>query len=279
MSDFDSLPDDRTTTVTTGMRTEGAGGGWGPMSTEYQQIVEQKGWKEPSDAVRSYASLEKHMGHKRLPAPPEGDALAQWEGWRALGVPGHGDGYDLKRPDLPEGMGYDEGLERTAREAAAYLKLAPFQLQGVLDTYARYQTDAVTRAEAAQQAHVTQVVDGLKRKWGREFDAKHKAACNFAKFIGLEPHSERHMAAVFSYEPLVERFAELGRTLGEHNFVTGNAPDSFQMTADRAKDEIKRMEGDAETVKIMMDKRHPRYEQVMNERRHLYAIAYPGYNS
>ncbi len=277
MSDFDAHPEPRTTTtVTSQVQTEQSG--WGDLPHDTREVVNQKGWKEPADAVRSYASLEKHVGQKRLPAPPQGEELAQWEGWRELGVPSHADGYELTRPDLPDGMGYDDNLERTAREAAAFLKLAPFQLQGVLDTYARYQTDMVTRAQDQQRAHVTQILDGLKRKWGSDFDSKHRCACRFAEFIGLDTASEQHMAAVMSYAPMVERFAELGRTLGDHNFVTGHAPDSFAMTPDRAEAEIKRLEADPETIKIMMDKRHPRYQQVMNERRHLYAIAYPGPN-
>lgn len=66
--------------------------------------------------------------------------------------------------------------------------------------------------------------------------------------------------------------------LGMDDFAILSDPRNVQ-TRRAFADRTRALGLDLETVKIMMDKRHPRYEQVMNERRHLYAIAYPGYNS
>ncbi len=56
---------------------------------------------------------------KSVRLPDDGDTSGMDELYNKLGRPETVEGYDVKRPDLPEGMKYDEGLEKSFLEFPA----------------------------------------------------------------------------------------------------------------------------------------------------------------
>ncbi len=264
------------------LTTQTAQPAFGQLDENYQQLVDKKGWKQPADAIKSYAELEKFVGQDRLAPPPEGEELANWAGWEKLGVPQDANGYELQRPELPEGIPYDEGLESTAKDAAAYLKLAPWQLQGVLDTYARHQVSQIAEAQQQAQAQWQQTQSELKTNWGNDYDKNMRSAQRFARFLAPDLPQEKvgqlidTLSATVGEAALFQRFAALGTEVSEDNLVTGNAPEGFAMTPEKAKAELEQINSNPENVKIMQDKRHPGYKALMDKRRALYDTAYPG---
>jgi hypothetical protein len=103
----------------------------GQLAPELRQLVETKGYRSPADVVQAYAHAQRAIGAAKIPAPRDGvwDEVAR----ERLGIPGEPAGYQLARPQLPEGVPYDEAFEQAALPVAHKLGLMPHQVQGLLD--------------------------------------------------------------------------------------------------------------------------------------------------
>lgn len=133
--------------------------------------------------------------------------------------------------------------------------------------------DPQARSEAAETEAVFQA---LRRRWGREFEAKMEAASRYMAHLGLAPHSQRRLMAEMGHEAMFERFAELGQGLAPHERFSDGLADGLVMSEEDAKDELRTLEADRENRTILMDKGHPRHADLVAHRRRLYAIAFPG---
>ncbi|MFN9358069.1 MAG: hypothetical protein ACK6A4_14815, partial [Alphaproteobacteria bacterium] len=80
--------------------------------------------------------------------------------------------YALKRPDLPEGVPWDEGFEKAALPIAQGLGLTPQQLQGLVDFYAGHQAEAFAAAGRARQLEETRASEALRAEWGPDYTVK-----------------------------------------------------------------------------------------------------------
>ena len=137
---------------------------------------EAKGWLKrdttPEAALaaagKSYRELEARLGKGVLapPDPTDAEALANWDGWKKLGVPDSAEGYELAALKLPDGMQEDTDLDAAIRQAAVGLKLAPFQLQGLRQEFADMQGRRYEQNVAQETAAATAMADTLKAELG-----------------------------------------------------------------------------------------------------------------
>ena len=88
------------------------------------------------------------------------------------GVPDSADGYELTRPDLPEGMPYDEAAEQSAKAYAVENKVRPAVLQGFYDIYNKMMVDRYAAQEKAKTEAADKAVTSLKTDWGGEANTK-----------------------------------------------------------------------------------------------------------
>lgn len=98
---------------------------WYPK--EYSEKVTKKGWKEPSDAVKSYFELEKSYGGRLKMPTPESSAEEIRAFYQKTGCPENPEGYEIKIEDSRfrnEGVenalkqvAYEEGVSKQAFEA------------------------------------------------------------------------------------------------------------------------------------------------------------------
>jgi hypothetical protein len=164
-----------------------------PLDAEIRNSLAAAGYDrlEGPEAAReigqAYHHLQKRMGTARLTEPPIGepDKLKTWEGWTKLGVPETPDKYDIKKPDkLPEGMQWNEGLENRLRQVAANdAKLAPFQVQAVVDMYGDFMAEEHQRQQDQLAAATTTMDQSLRESWGANYAAnKDLAVRAFAHF-------------------------------------------------------------------------------------------------
>jgi hypothetical protein len=156
-----------------------------------------------------------------IPLPKDG----KWspEALKALGVPEKPEGYTLERPQLPEGVPYDEGFESEMRGAAHELGIAPWQLQGLLNRYADYAGrqfgDIAKRGEETR----AQVEEQLKRDWGRDYAAKLSfAKRTVAAYGGETAVAELNTSGLGNQPALIRMLAAIGEAMGEDNLVQGD---------------------------------------------------------
>lgn len=196
--------------------------GWiAGLPTELKALVETKGYRTPADVVQAYAHAQRALGSEKIPLPKDGiwDQVAR----ERLGIPAAPAGYALRRPDLPDGIAWDEGFEQAALPIAHGLGLTPQQLQGLMDFYASHQAEAFATAGRARQHQQDQAATALKDEWGPDYAVKLAQAARAARYFGGEDLLTLLNESGLGNNPqLIRAFEKAGALLGEDTLKGGN---------------------------------------------------------
>lgn len=247
------------------------------LSPENQQLALAKGFLKPDDFATSYRNLEGLVGGKTLELPnmakPEG--LAEWAGWEALGVPSDPAGYELKKPDLPEGMGWDDRFEKQAREAAAMLKLTPFQFQGMVDIFAAREGASVAAVNAERKAAEKEVDAQLQKEWGSEkagrIEMAKSAVRHYQQGGALDAGQIDKLNLMMGDVGLVKFMADIGSQLSEAKLITGVTP-GLSLTSTAAKAEKARLRSDSGFMRSFQDRSDPNHKEAVARMTRLTAV-------
>jgi hypothetical protein len=177
----------------------------------------------------------------------------------------------LRRPQLPQGVTYDESLEKAALPVAHKLGLTPQQLQGLLDFYAGHQGQSFQTAMRGRGDEQLQSVGQLQQEWGPTYDAKVSQAARAARYFGGQSLVNFLNESGMGNNPeLVRTFAKIGSMMTEDTLKIGKSQ-GFSMTPDEARREAnKLMASEAYTKRD-----HPEHGSVVEHVQHLFEHAYP----
>lgn len=238
------------------------------LSPELRQIVETKGYKTPADVVQAYAHAQRAIGADKIPLPKDGvwDEVARAK----LGIPREADGYKLNRPELPQGITYDEAFEKAALPVAHKLGLTPAQVQGLLDFYAGHQAQSFQSVMRGRTEDETQSVGLLQQEWGPTYDAKIAQAARAARYFGGQQLIDfLNQSGVGNNPELVRTFAKIGSMMTEDSLKIGRAH-GFSITPDEARREAnKLMASPAYT-----NRDHPEHGSIVEQVQQLFERAY-----
>ena len=239
----------------------GAVTGWNEGLTDYDDLVQAKGWTGPGDVLKSYVNLEKAVGADKVPLPVEGTELSEWDGWSRLGTPDEASAYDLQ---VPEGFqGYDQGLADWFREAAHAARMPASMAQVMHDQFVeRMGTETQDRMAAGQAQHESWEAE-LKAEFGTAFDERVAAARSGMREFG-SPELQQLLddAGLGSNPLLVRAFSKIGMALGKGpQFKDGQDSGQFGTTPEMAKEQIAAIRGNPG----LLDKTHPEHK-VLNEK-------------
>lgn len=183
------------------------------VAPELRRHLEAKGWTmdDPAEAALRAAEAQRHAetrlgkpAEALIDKPKEGQALAEWRRANAqvFGLPESPDGYELARPDLPEGMPWDADFEAEARKLAHERGLAAEDLQSLVDLYAKRAGGMFGDVEQQLQAAQADMRAELQRDWGDQLDARLTRAAQAAQAVaasaGLTPEAIEIMGSVLS---------------------------------------------------------------------------------
>lgn len=184
------------------------------LPTELKALVETKGYRTPADVVQAYAHAQRALGSDKIPLPRDGiwDPVAR----ERLGIPAAPGGYALKRPDLPEGVPWDEGFEKAALPIVHGLGLTPQQVQGLMDFYASHQAEALATAGRTRHHEQEQAASALKDEWGPDYAVRLAQAARAARYFGGEDLVTLLNESGLGNNPqLIRAFEKAGALLGE----------------------------------------------------------------
>jgi hypothetical protein len=239
------------------------------LTPDLKQLVETKGYKSPADVVQAYAHAQRAIGADKIPLPKDGvwDDVARSK----LGIPKSAEGYQLRRPDLPHGVAYDEAFEKAALPVAHKLGLTPQQVQGLLDFYAGHQGQAFQTALRGRSGEETQSIAALQQEWGGSYDAKVSAAARAARYFGGQGLVNfLNESGMGNNTELVRTFAKIGSMMTEDTLKIGKSQ-GFSMTPDEARREAnKLMASEAYTKRD-----HAEHAATVEHVQHLFEHAYP----
>ncbi|MBL8708644.1 MAG: hypothetical protein JNL25_05590, partial [Rhodospirillaceae bacterium] len=245
------------------------------LEPELGQLVEQKGWRSPSDVLSSYRHLERLVGAERIVLPAPDAEPAQWGLlWDRLGRPKDPGGYALK---APAGGGYDAATAAWFREAAHEAGLTAKQAAALHDGFlARF--PAVEAATPHDSAASPPPEEALRDLWGRKYESNMTAARRaFAAFLGEEaPFHD--IADALGETALMEMLAKIGRLIGEDSITARAESGAGPRNPAEALAEIARLRRaiEADSGHPYLTKTHPEHQNLVRKMEALYALAYGG---
>jgi hypothetical protein len=220
------------------------------FTPELKDIVAKNGFSDPAAVVKAYGAVLPLLGADKIALPKDGvwDDVAR----ERLGIPKDG-AYQVKRPELEQGMTWDETFEKAFLPVAHKLGFTPQQVQGLIDFYAAAQISqhkVGVEAGATREAELKTKFDGfqkeLKTEWGQAYDERVALAGRALKHVGGDAlialmNEELKGGGMIGDNPAVLRaFAKLGEQLGESVLKTG-AGGSQAMTPAQAETEARRI--------------------------------------
>jgi hypothetical protein len=208
--------------------------------------AQNKGFKEPADALNSYRNLEKLMGADKagrtvmLPAkwddPKEVAAFHE-----KIGVPKDPTGYKL--PD-----GADPEMAKWAPNVFHKAGLTPRQAEALTAEWNSMVGGRAEAMKAQMEAKAAEDLSALKSEWGAAYNDKLARAKSAAKALGVSEEIADKLETALGTGGLLKFFAGLGEKMGEDTAVDGKGQGSFSgaKTPEAARAEIATLRADPE---------------------------------
>lgn len=240
--------------------------------------AETKGWQDVTSAVKSARHLESMVGAPaeevvRIPSQMDDETFSSV--MSRLGRPESPDGYEL----TPAGQDADEdfmGWFKNTAHSANLTKAQAAQMQSAYDEYVMQRQDQELQSH---QANVLAEDKALQKEWGNGYDKNIRKAQMAAQTLGLDEDALTALEYAKGYGATLNWLTSMADALGEDNFVSGEGGGGqnfgTNLTPDEARAAISRLHGDPAKMKALQDNMHPEHKAVMEERKRLFAVAYP----
>jgi len=217
-------------------------------------------------AAVGYASLEKLLGHEKVPIPKNAEDTEGWARFsKAMGVPDAAEGYglaDAEVPDSMKGMTFDKA--KFAETIHAF-KLTPNQAKGLWEAYTNMTKEAYSNAVKAHEAKMTEVVNAMRGEWGDTYDSNVQLGQLVINKFSADKETEEFLTATLAKDPRGVRFlAKVGAQFAE-NKIGDFKHQRFSLSADQAQEELD---------KIRRDPNHPYLNPNATDAEHQRAVDY-----
>jgi len=236
----------------------------------------------PLVALQGWRNSEKLIGDptKRLPEPrlDSAEELAKWPGFEKLGTPKDAKDYQFKRPDMPEGVQYDEAAEQRFRAMAHKAHMPQFMFERIMNEEIAARTAGAMQSVNDMKAEQTRIETVLRQDLGAGYDTAIKQAGMAAKLLaeeaGVDPgKAADYASAILGSEETTRMFLHLAKMMGE-GALQGAGDKGFASSVSDAKADIERLKLDGEFQKAYTDSGHPGHKDAVARMNRLNQIAY-----
>lgn len=234
--------------------------------------TQNKGWKDPTEVVRSYQNLEKLLGADRAGNTvvlPKADASPEELSafYNKLGRPADAKDYKL---GLPEGA--DPAFSNAAAAKFHELGLSAKQAEELSGWYNQFGQQTQQQMEAQRAEQFQQQNAELRTGWGLKYDENVLVARNTVNALGLDSKTIDALEGAMGHKGLMEFLVRVGSKSGEADFVSGDIQ-SFNnaMTPAQAKAAIQSKMDDKTFVSKYLNKD----ADAVAEMQRLHKYAYP----
>lgn len=240
------------TTTTTAAATQTAPPiAWYPTADEEMVgYVQNKGWKEASDAVGSYKNLEKMLGAEKagrtVVVPGDGADEAEINAfYDKLGRPQEASKYDIPMPE-----GSDAAFVEAAKTWFHKAGLSPKQAKAVAEQWNEYVAGVTKSGTEATAAGLAKDQTDLQNQWGAAYDQNLALAQKTRSTLGVTDAEIDKLSTVIGLKRTIEMFHQLGTRTGEADFVpgTGNV-NNGALTPGQAQARITELKSDRDWVR------------------------------
>ncbi len=210
-------------TTTTGATQTGGSTDWAASfsDNDLKSYAQNKGWKDPSEAVNSYRQLEKLHGvpAERLLKLPDKPDAPEWADINLkLGVPKDAKEYQF---DVPKEYG-DDKFADTAKDWFHKAGVPKSRAEAIVKNWNEYVGQKITAEKAAYQAEQVKQADGLKKEWGAAYDQNLQMAKRAAQAFGFEEPVIDKLQQSMGFASVMKLMHSLQTKIGEDSFVGGS---------------------------------------------------------
>jgi hypothetical protein len=203
-------------------------------------VAALKGWKEPAQAVESYANLERLFGADKagrtVAIPGEKATPEEVAAFRTkLGVPTDVAGYEFKFPDnFP-----DPEFGKVAAPLLHKHGIPKAAAEGLIQDFAAQVQASETARVAEETKRFTTELSELKNEFGANFDQKMELGKRAFAKTGMPPEvmdlieDALHDKGKPGTAAMLRWAASLGEMLGEGKFIDGDKTGAFEETHDQ----------------------------------------------
>ncbi len=218
-------------------------------------------------AVQSHLSLEKLLGHDKVPIPKDDkDILAQQVFNKAIGVPDSPEGYQLPDVNVPEGLKGVTFDKNAFAQTIHKFGLTPKQAQGLWQEYTNLSMGTYNKYVTENNAQLAQLVNGLKQEWGDAYDTNVELGQMVINKFSDNEEAANYITASLLKDPRGIKFmAKIGSQFAENKIGDFKYHQGFSFTPEQAKQEID---------KIMNDPNHPYLNPKATAEEHDRAVQY-----
>ena len=205
----------------------------------------------------SYINLERAFSGDKV-AIPKGDNPDAWAMYnKAIGVPDTPDKYELKRPELPEGVQYDEESEKWFRAEAHKQGLTPKQVTALFNAEIARRLEQHTEYARTNKEAIATSNLALKKEFGDAYDgALNTADTALREYGGDELLGLMKQAGIAHHPSVIRAFSKIGRDLIGAGKLKGDGAGS--PTPQEAK--MRAATYRREHAAILDDKLHPEFQ-------------------
>lgn len=206
-------------------------------------------YKDLNEFVEAHNSLNKLLGHEKVPIPKGPDDTEGWDRLnKALGVPEKADGYgleDIKIDDVVKGQLLDK---QEFGEIAHKLSLTPAQAKSLWENYNNLSQEQYLKAQKDFQTHIDTLRNNLKKEWGDAYESNIDIVKTLIDRFAGDKDSAEYLTASILQDPRGIKFlSKIGEKFSEHK-IDGMQYKRHSFSPDEAQREIDT---------ILSDPKHP----------------------
>lgn len=212
----------------------------GGLSENYTDLLQEHGlgdltntvakYKSPEGLLKGAANLIGFAGKKveGVVVPNEASTEQEVAEYRqAIGVPESPTAYDIKPENMPEGMGWDDGLAGEWQEVFHEAGVTQEQAQKLSQAYSDITNNQLDQANQTLELNAQSEMEAqraeVQKAWGDQYDAKMQAAVNMAGTMGFDLENPADMAAMRNPKVL-NMLVDKHGSLQEGNMPRGGQP-------------------------------------------------------
>ena len=214
------------------------------------------------------------MGSDKIALPKEDASPEELDAfYNQLGRPKE---YEFTKANLPEGMTYNEDMEKAMKANMHKAGLTNKQADNLYTGYLEYLSGQHKNMTEKNELQADDWIRTLKKDFGKAYDERVDLSQRAARELGGPDFLKWLDDTGQGNNPMfVKMFAKVGEMMSEGKAEPG-APRQFEMTPDSARQEIARLQRDPNFMNQYTNKDVDGHAEAVKKFGRLFEYAYPG---
>lgn len=235
------------------------------LPDELQGVKTLEKFKDVDALAKGYVHLEKYFDGT-IKIPGENATAEEIERYHSkLGRPDTPDNYEFEKPEIPEGMNYDEHMEGEFLKKAHGMGLNNKQVGELYNWYNGQSKEMFVQHQVQQENSIQKAEIELRADWGRQYDEKISGIQRLVDQYATNDEKQYLETSGFGNDPNVAKMLDrIAKDHGEAKHLGDPKINAFAdpESAQRAKDAFYR-DTESDDYKAYFNENHPRHTEVV----------------